>query len=238
MFTGRSSRCGNGSEETGSVAERTEQLIERLAADARPVRRLRPPLYRAALWLSAVAVLIGGAIVAFADWPVFAERARDPRLVIEMVGTLAAGIAAIVAAFELSLPDRSRRWLLLPLPALMLWLASSGYGCYRHWLTVGPSGWELGESAHCLRFILGMSLPLGMSLLITLRRAIPLSPLPVGAAGGLGVGALAAFALQFFHPFDVTVIDLAVHAIAVGLVVSAASAAQRLAAPGRLAPSS
>jgi hypothetical protein len=238
MFTGRSSRCGNGSEETDSVAERTEQLIERLAAEVRPVHRLRPPLYRGGLWLLAVAVLTGGAIAAFADWYVFAERARDPRLVVEMVGTLAAGIAAIVAAFELSLPDRSRRWLLLPLPPLMLWLASSGYGCYRQWLIVGPSGWELGESAHCLRFILGVSLPLGVSLLITLRRAMPLSPLPVGAAGGLGVGALAAFSLQFFHPFDVTVTDLAVHAVAVAIVVSLATAAQRLAAREGLAPSS
>jgi hypothetical protein len=222
----------------GNVAERTERLIERLAAQARPVRRLRPPLYRAGLWLLAVAVLTGGAVATFADWHVFAERAHDPRLVIEMVGTLAAGIAAIVAAFELSLPDRSRRWLLLPLPPLMLWLASSGYGCYRHWLTVGPSGWELGESAHCLRFILGMSLPLGVSLLITLRRASPISPLPVGAAGGLGVGALAAFALQFFHPFDVTLMDIGVHVVAVALVVSAASAAQRFAAPQRMVLSS
>ena len=220
------------------MAEQTEQLIERLAAEARPVRRLRQPLHRAGLWLLAVAILIGGAIAAFADWHVFAERAQDPRLVLEMAGTLAAGIAAIVAAFELSLPDRPRRWLLLPLPALALWLASSGYGCYRLWLTAGPSGWELGESAHCFRFILGASLPLGLSLLIALRRATPLAPLPVGAAGGLGVGALAAFALQFFHPFDVTVMDLAVHAIAVGLVVSAASVAQRMAAPERPAPSS
>jgi hypothetical protein len=222
----------------GNVAERTEQLIERLAAEAHPIRRLAPPLRRAGLWLLAVAALATGAIAAFADWHVFAERAHDPRLVIEMVGTLAAGIAAIVAAFELSLPDRSRRWLLLPLPPLMLWLASSSYGCYRHWLTVGPTGWEIGESAHCLRFILGMSLPLGVSLLMTLRRAIPLSPLPVGAAGGLGVGALAAFALQFFHPFDVTLIDLSVHVVAVAVVVSLATAAQRMAVRERRVPAS
>jgi hypothetical protein len=218
------------------VAQGTDQLIEHLAADAQPVRRLSPPLRRAGLWLLAITVIVTAAIVTFADWHNFAERARDPRLIIEMIGTLATGIAAVVAAFQLSLPDRSRGWLLLPLPPLALWLASSGYGCYRNWLTLGPSGWELGDSAHCLRFILGMSLPLGASLLIALRRASPLAPLPVGAAGGLGVGALAAFALQFFHPFDVTVMDLAVHAVAVGLVVSAASAAQRLAARQRLAP--
>ena len=215
------------------MAKGTDQLIERLAADARPVRRLRPPLKRAGLWLLVVAVIASAAIAAFTDWRVFAERARDPRLVIEIIATLATGIAAVVAAFQVSLPDRSRQWLLLPLPPLAVWLASSGYGCYRHWLMVGPSGLELGDSAHCLRFILGASIPLGASLLIALRRASPLTPLPVGAAGGLGVGALAAFALQFFHPFDVTVIDLGVHVIAVALVVSAASAAQRLAAPAR-----
>jgi hypothetical protein len=75
-------------------------------------------------------------------------------------------------------------------------------------------------------------------LLIALRRASPIAPLPVGAAGGLGVGALAAFVLQFFHPFDVTLIDLGVHVVAVTLVVLLATAAQRLAGQGRLAPSS
>ena len=72
MFTVRSSRCGNDSEEMDNVAERTEQLIERLAAEARPVRRLAPPLRRGGLWLLAVAVLTGGAIAALADWHVFA----------------------------------------------------------------------------------------------------------------------------------------------------------------------
>jgi hypothetical protein len=221
-----------------SVAGGTDDLIERLVAEARPVRRLRPPLRRAALWLLVVALVAGAAIAAFTDWPVFVQRVQDLRLVIEMIATLATGVAAVGAAFELSLPDRPRRWLLLPLPPLALWLASSGYGCYRHWLIAGPSGWELGESAHCFRFILAASLPLGASLLIALRRASPIAPLPVGAAGGLGVGALAAFALQFFHPFDVTLIDLGVHVVAVTLMVSLATAAQRLAGHGRLVPSS
>jgi hypothetical protein len=43
--------------------------------------------------------------------------------------------------------------------------------------------------------------------------------------GALGVAALAAAALQFFHPFDVTVTDLALHGAAAGVVILASSAA-------------
>ena len=63
-------------------------------------------------------------------------------------------------------------------------------------------------------------MPLGVSLLVLLRRSRPLAPAPVTAVGGLGVAALAAFLLQFFHPFDVTFMDLSVHLFAVGIVVA------------------
>lgn len=210
------------------MTETTERLIERLAADAAPVRRLRPPMLRAALWLLAVAAVAAFVILAVADLHVFAERTRDPKLVIELVGTLLTGIAAVIAAFHLSLPDRSLRWAALPLPALALWIATSGYSCYRHWIVFGPDGWEIGESADCFVFILATGVPLGVSLSLLLRRARPLAPVPVAAVGGLGVAGIAAFLLQFFHPFDVTFMDLGVHLVAVGLVVTITSLLAKL----------
>jgi hypothetical protein len=210
------------------VNEATEQIIERLVADARPVRRLRPPTLRAALWLLAVAAVAGVAILLFADLDIADRRLHDPKLVLEMIATLLTGIAAVVAAFHLSLPDRSPVWALLPLPFLAVWIASSGYACYRHWINFGPGGFELGESAHCLRFMLAISLPLGVSLLLMLRRAAPLTPVRVAAIGGLGIGAVAAFILQFFHPFDVTFMDLTVHLGTVALVVGVASLIERV----------
>jgi len=214
------------------VSGATEQLIDRLVAEARPVRRLRPPLLRALLWLLAVAALSAIGILLFSDLAVFARRAADPKLRLELVGTALTGIAAVVAAFQLSLPDRASAWALLPLPPLLLWIASSGYSCYRHWIVYGPDGWEIGESADCFRFILALSVPLGVSLWILLRRARPLAPIRVAAVGGLGVAAIAAFLLQFFHPFDVTFMDLAIHAVAVGIVVGMASIGGRLARTG------
>ena len=41
------------------MSEATERLIGRLAAQAEPVRRLRPPAVRAALWLLAVGAVAG-----------------------------------------------------------------------------------------------------------------------------------------------------------------------------------
>lgn len=210
------------------MSEATERLIDRLVAEAEPVRRLRPPALRALLWLLVIAALSALAILLFADLDTFARRAADPKLRLELIGTALTGIAAVVAAFELSLPDRASGWALLPIPPLVLWIASSGYSCYRHWIVFGPGGWEIGESTHCFRFILAVSVPLGVSLLVLLRRARPLAPVKVAAVGGLGVAAIAAFLLQFFHPFDVTFMDLAIHAAAVGIVVGTVSIGGRL----------
>lgn len=213
------------------MEQTTDRLIERLAAAAEPVRRLRPPLLRAFLWLLGVAAVGALAIVLFSNLPDDAARMRDPKLMIEMAATLLTGLLAVIAAFHLSLPDRSPLWALTPLPPLVLWIAVSGYECYRHWIVLGPGGgWQIGESANCFRFILGVSVPLGVSLFFALRRASPLAPVRVAVVGGLGTAALAAFLLQFFHPFEITFMDLGVHALAVIVVVTVASLTGRFAA--------
>jgi hypothetical protein len=211
----------------------TDKLIERLAAAAVPVQRLRPPVLRAALWLVAVAAVLAVAVLSFADLGVFATRAADPKLGCELAATLLTGVLAVIAAFELGLPDRSRAWALLPLPTLAFWILSSGYSCWSHWIAYGPDGWVIGESANCFRFILGISLPLALTLVPLLRRAAPLAPVRVAAMGGLGIAALAAFALQFFHPFDVTFMDLAVHGLAIAIVVATLSLLERTSANRR-----
>src|SRR5256885_12713860 len=46
-----------------------------------------------------------------------ALRLRQPEFVIGIAASLATGVLAAIASFLLSIPDRSRAWLLLPLPA-------------------------------------------------------------------------------------------------------------------------
>jgi hypothetical protein len=206
--------------------DRTEQLIAELSGGLVPVKRLAPPAQRATVWLIVVAaaaalfVLALSSRAGFHNVATFVTRLTDPKLALEVAGTLLTGVLAVIAAFQLSLPDRSPRWALLPLPTLALWIASSGYSCWRHWVTFGPDGWEAGESVHCFVWIVGVSVPLALGLLWMLRRARPLAPLPVALMAGLGVASLSAVLLQFFHPFDVTFMDLGLHLAAVAIVAS------------------
>jgi len=206
----------------------TEKLIGELSQGLAPVQPLRPPVVRALLWLAAATLLIGAGLWRWANLDLFMSRNADPRLALESAATLLTGITAVVAAFYLSLPDRSSLWRYAPLPPLALWIATSGVGCLQYGLGLGPPGDRLGESPHCFRFIVMVSVPLALFLYMVLRRARPLQPLPVATTAALGVAALAAFVLQFFHPFDSTVIDLAMHAAAILMVVAIAAAARRV----------
>jgi hypothetical protein len=183
------------------------------------VKRLHPPMLRAGLCIVAILSGMAVAILLFANLAVIEARADAGFLPIELVGTLGTGILATIAAFHLSLPDRSPRWALLPLPALAVWLAGSGLGCVRHFLSGAGNDWSMRSSWHCVLFICGVGLPLMVAMLLVLWRARPLAPAPVAIAGGLAAAAFAAFLLEFFHPFDISVMDLTLHAAAVGAVV-------------------
>jgi hypothetical protein len=197
----------------------TDQIIEQLATDLEPVRVLPAPWLRALLWLAAVSAVSAALVLRYAHLATILPRLATPRVAVESVATALTAITAILAAFELSLPDRSPRWAWLPLPPFALWLAASGLGCLRNGMSLhGPAGF-VGESPHCFAFISGASVPLAAGLFWMLRRARPIDALPVASIGTLGVAATAACVLQFFHPFDVTVIDLGLHLAAISLVI-------------------
>ncbi|MFO1408900.1 MAG: NrsF family protein [Steroidobacteraceae bacterium] len=205
----------------------SNELIASLAGGLAPVRPLRPPLWRAALWLLLAALLAAWPVAHFADLPRFLARTAAPRQAVELAATLLTAIAALLSAFVLSIPGYSRRWALLPLAPLLAWLAASGLGCLRNGPGLGPPGARLGESGGCYTFIVAVSVPLAALLFAALRRARPIAPLPVALCGALAVAAFAAFILQFFHPFDVTVIDLALHLAALATIAAFAGALRR-----------
>jgi hypothetical protein len=198
-----------------------ERLIHDLATDLVPVRRLRAPSVRAFTWLSAV-VAIAITLAIIADLSALGHRlSAAPDMWLSVTGSTLTAILAAIAAFQLSLPDARRTWALLPLPAALLWITASGVGCLRTWLVPGTHAADLSEARDCLVFIVGLAVPLSALLFIMLRRACPLQPELTALIAGLASAAAAATLLNFFHPFDPAVTDLAVHVFAVAIVMGA-----------------
>jgi hypothetical protein len=186
----------------------TPDLIESLVANAEPVKRLRPPMARAALWL-----LFAGAIVALLAAshglrPDLGARLGQAPFVTGIAASMLTGILAAVAAFMLSLPDRSRLWLLLPAPALVAWVSTIGYGCLTGWVAVGVEGIRLDDVIDCFATLVLISAPLSLAILVMLRYTALLEPARVAMMGGLAVSAIAATALSLFHSFDATIMVL------------------------------
>ncbi|CAE6814105.1 NrsF family protein [Paraburkholderia haematera] len=187
---------------------RTSDLIDMLVADATPVRRLWPPAARAACWLlfaAAVMLFVGIAHGVRADLLV---KLHQPLFAIGVAAAMATGILAATGAFLASVPGMSRHWLLLPAPASLVWVATIGYGCLTHWVTIGPEGMSLGETARCFATLILVGTPLSLVMLIMLRHVARLSPGPVTMAGSLAVAAMTAVALSILHPLDASAMIL------------------------------
>jgi len=197
-----------------------ELLIRDLAADLAPVRRLRSPGVRTFSWLVIVAAT-ADILAMIADLPALGHRlAAAPDLWLAVTGSTSTAILAAFAAFQLSLPDARRAWALLPLPATLLWIVASGFGCLRARFVPETHAADLSEARDCLIFIIGLSVPLSALLIIMLRRGCSLQPGLTTATAGFAAAAAAATLLNFFHPFDAAATDLAVHVLAVSLIIA------------------
>jgi hypothetical protein len=196
----------------------TPDLIEVLVRHAPPVRRLRPPVQRAAIWV----VLAASLLSLFATHgvrPDLAERLQQADFALGIAGALLTGVLAAVAAFQLSLPDRSALWLWLPAPAVVLWASTIGYGCLANWVVLPTDAVTVASLLRCLATLVLTSLPLSLVLLVMLRHAGPIRPTQVAICGSLAVSGIAATALSALHEIDATVMVLLWNAGTAALIV-------------------
>ena len=111
-----------------SMTGHTDALARRLVEQLEPVRPLAGPWRRAVVWFALAAVFI--AVIALVR-PLRADLATkllEPRFVVEQTAALLTGVLAAVAAFATVTPGRSRRFVLLPLVPLAVWLGTLGHG--------------------------------------------------------------------------------------------------------------
>ena len=187
---------------------KTPDLIDALVECATPVRRLRPPLVRGALWLALAALILALLAIVHGVRADLAERLHQPVFVVSITAALATGVLAAVAAFMVSLPDRSQWWLAVPAPALAVWVGTIGYGCLTDWVVIGPDGVRFGETLRCFATLVLTSVPLAIALAVMLRYAALLRPGAVTLAGALAVAAITSSALSLFHDLDATMMIL------------------------------
>ena len=77
----------------------TPELIDALAAGTKPVRRLRPPLVRAALWLVLAVAVFALLALSRGARPDLAQKLAEPVFVVGIIASLATGALAALAAF-------------------------------------------------------------------------------------------------------------------------------------------
>lgn len=179
-------------------------LIDMLASDLPPIRRLRSPLLRSAVWVLLAASILALTASAMGVRADISERWQNIEFLIGLVAAVLTAVLAATAAFMLSIPDRSRLWLALPLPTLAVWISAALYILYANNLDQElrePSGDLVVRGLVTLALA---ALPLAATTIVMLRRAQPIDPVLVSTAGGLAVGATTASTLTLLHDFDTT----------------------------------
>jgi hypothetical protein len=197
---------------------RTEDLITQLSQGLRPVRRLPSPLAMLGLWCLFCAGVIGAALLMSGLRADFAAWLLDGFDLYHLMSAALVALTAGYAAFQLALPDRDQRWALLPVPAVVGWLVTMGWGCLEDIARLGPEALNLSISVPCLAFIIGLGVPMTAAIVYLTRHAVLLRPVPVAALGGLSAAAFASLGLTLVHELNAAVMVLVWHGIAVLVV--------------------
>jgi hypothetical protein len=189
----------------------TDEFINCLVADLRPVRPLMRPWTRAMLWLAIALPYVAAVVWSKLMMVDAAQVGADSRFIIEQAATLATALTAAIAAFCSAIPGFDRRLLLLPLAPLGLWLASVGHGCVEDWLQLGAAGLAIRPDWDCLPMATIIGIVPAAAIVAMLRKGAPLYPRLTLALAALAVASVANFGLQFAHVRDASIMVLAWH---------------------------
>lgn len=185
----------------------TDKLIACLTEDADPVRRLPSPWVRTASWFAIAIPYVAVIVMMMAPRDDLALKFSDFRFLLEQVAALCTAIGAAVAAFQSIVAGYNRRFLLLPLVPLTVWLASLGQGCVQLWLR-GEALLSFTSDFICIPAIALVGALPAVAMVLMLRKGAPLWPHTSAALGGLAAAGLGNFGLRLFHGQDASLMVL------------------------------
>jgi len=183
----------------------TDRLLERLALELTPVRRLSAPHVRLGWWL-----LISMPAAGLVAWvsglrPDLAARLSDPSFLIEEGAALLTALIGAYAALCGGLPDQPGWKLWLPMAPMALWLGALGRQCLDVFLRIGPEGLRVTTDAMCIPAIALGGLVPAIAIVAMLRHSGRFRTTDACLCGSLGAAALGAAALRLYHREDAAV---------------------------------
>lgn len=185
----------------------TDKLIACLTEKADPVQRLPSPWVRTASWFAVAIPYVAVIVMMMTPRDDLAVKFADPRFLLEQAAALCTAIGAAVAAFQSIVPGYNRRFLLLPLVPLSIWLASLGQGCVQLWLR-GNALQNFTSDFICIPAIALVGTLPAAAMVFMLRKGAPLWPHASAALGGLAAAGLGNFGLRLFHSQDASLMVL------------------------------
>ena len=184
---------------------KTERLVERLAAELTPVRRIARTGTRLAWWLL-ISVPAAG-LVAWASGlrPDLVARLADRSFLVEEGAALLTALVGVYAALCAGLPDQPGWKMWLPMAPVALWFGVLGRQCLDVFLRMGPEGLSITPDAMCLPAIALGGLAPAIAIVVLLRGSGKFRTTGACLCGALGAAALGAAALRLYHMEDAAI---------------------------------
>jgi hypothetical protein len=207
---------------------KTDDLIQRLGADATPVRPLAAPWQRAAMWLAAALayVLLGG-VASWLRHGTLLGISAHPAYVVQQLALVGIAIVAADAAFASVVPGAAQARSGMILAPVVVLMATLGWGIHLDVRAQGAVGFGREMDWPCVGSIAGGAALLFAGAMVFLRVGAPLAPAATGLLAALAAVSLANVeaCVTRAHAFSVTV--LIWHGLTSGVVLIAATAAAR-----------
>jgi hypothetical protein len=181
----------------------TEDLIRQLAADAKPVRPLRPLAVRVTGWLLVAVASLGLAMTIMGVRRELGDAADQADFAVETVLLIITALSAAVGALAVSIPGAERTRLLRWLPvmagvATVVWAA----GELAFASTTGAPAGRLTFGWHCVYKTASVAAVPSVALFFMVRRAAPLHAAWAGFLAILATTAVGVLGANVICPYD------------------------------------
>ncbi|TXH38887.1 MAG: DUF1109 domain-containing protein [Rhodospirillaceae bacterium] len=179
---------------------KTEDLIDRLAWDLRPVKRLPSPAVRTLFWI--VPLVVGSAFLLLGLGRPDALQTLGIKLQrLEILVALATSIVAAFAAFSSGNPGRSLWVAYLPVPLLVIWACILMFSLWNNADGGRLDMTQFRPAWSCIFLFVSFALFPMITLTLMLRRAAPILRDRAVVLGGIASASLAVLMLRLdlFH---------------------------------------